>query len=123
MLDRDGSPLMPTRPSRARRLMRQGRAEKLWVRGVFCVQMQDTGIDNDGVAIDGVALNIDPGAGATGLAVTSETPDGRRAHALVELRHRGTRIRNKMDRRRSLRRNRRSRLRNRPPQVRQPDKT
>ena len=97
--------------------MRQGRAKKFWHKGVFCVQMQDTGIDDDGVAIDGVALNIDPGAGATGLAVTSETPDGRRAHALVELRHRGVRIRNKIDKRRTMRRGRRSRLRNRQPRF------
>ena len=67
VLDRDGSPLMPTRPSRARRLMRQGRARKRWVKGVFCVQMQDIGIDDEGVEIEGVALNIDPGAGATGV--------------------------------------------------------
>ncbi len=117
VLDRDGSPLMPTRPSRARRLMRQGRARKHWAKGVFCLQMQDIGIDDEGVEIDGVELNIDPGARATGLAVVSETPEGRRAHALVELRHRGTRVRNRMDRRRSLRRNRRSRLRNRQPRF------
>ena len=117
LLDRHGSPLMPTRPSRARRLIRQGRAEKRWVKGVFCVQMQDTGIDDERVAIDGVALNIDPGAGATGLAVVSETPDGRRAHALVELRHRGVRVRNKMDKRRAMRRSRRGRLRNSQPRF------
>ena len=117
VLDRDGSPLMPTRPSRARRLMRQGRAEKRWVKGTFCIRMLDVGADDEGVEIDGVQLNIDPGAGATGLAVVSETPDGRRSHALVELRHRGARIRNRMDRRRSLRRNRRGRLRNRPPRF------
>ena len=117
VLDTDGNPLMPTRPSRTRRLIRQGRAKKLWHKGTFCVQMQDVGIDDEGVEIDGVALNIDPGARATGLAVTSETPESRRAHALIELRHRGTRIRNRMDRRRSLRRNRRSRLRNRQPRF------
>ena len=43
--------------------------------------------------------------------------DGRRAHALIELRHRGNRIRNKMDRRRALRRNRRGRIRNRQPRF------
>ena len=117
VLDRDGSPLMPTRPSRARRLMRQGRAERRWVKGTFCMRMLEAGADDEGVKIDGVALNIDPGAGATGLAVVSETPDGRRAHAAIELRHRGVRIRNRMDRRRSLRRNRRGRLRNRPPRF------
>ena len=117
VLDRDGSPLMPTRPSRARRLMRQSRAERCWVKGTFCIRMLDVGADDEGVEIDGVALNIDPGAGATGLAVVSETPDGRRVHALIELRHRGARIRNRMDRRRSFRRNRRGRLRNRPPRF------
>lgn len=117
VLDRDGSPLMPTRPSRVRRLMRQGRAERRWVKGTFCIRMLDVGADDEDVEIDGVALNIDPGAGATGLAVVSETPDGRGAHALIELRHRGARIRNKVDRRRSFRRNRRGRLRNRPPRY------
>ena len=117
VLDRDGSPLMPTRPSRARRLIRQGRAEKRWRKGVFFIQMLDVGINDPDVEVDGVDLNIDPGAGATGLAVTSETPDGRRAHALVELRHRGSLVRNKMDRRRSFRRNRRGRLRNRKPRF------
>ena len=117
VLDCDGSPLMPTRPSRVRRLMRQGRARKRWVNGLFCVQMLDVDADDPNVEIEGVELNIDPGANATGMAVVSETPEGRRAHALVELRHRGVRIKNKMDRRRSLRRNRRGRLRNRQPRF------
>ena len=117
VLDSEGSPLMPTRPSRARRLMRRGRAERRWVKGMFCVQMTDVGANNPNVEVDGVELNIDPGAQATGLAVVSETPDGRRAHALLELRHRGTLIRNKMDKRRAMRRSRRSRIRNRQPRF------
>ena len=117
VLDRDGSPLMPTRPSRARRLIRQGRAEKRWMKGTFCIRTLDVGADDEGVEIDGVELNIDPGANATGIAVVSEPPDGRRAHALIELRHRGARIRNRMDRRRSFRRSRRGRLRNRQPRF------
>ena len=62
----DGRPLMPTRPSRARRLVRQGRAEKLWVKGVFCIRMTDISADDPEVVVDGVELNIDPGARATG---------------------------------------------------------
>ena len=65
VLDSDGSPLMPTRPSRARRLMRQGRAERRWVKGTFCIRMLDVRADEDGVEIDGVELNIDPGAQAS----------------------------------------------------------
>ena len=53
----------------------------------------------------------------TGLAVVSENEAGRQAHALIELRHRGSRIRNKMDRRRALRRSRRGRIRNRQPRF------
>ena len=117
VLDADGSPLMPTRPSRARRLMRQDHAEKRWVKGTFCVRMLDVRADDEGVEVDGVELNIDPGAKATGLVVVSETPEGRKTHALIELRHRGARIRNRMDKRRAMRRGRRSRLRNRQPRF------
>ncbi len=117
VLDEEGSPLMPTRPSRARRLMEQGRARKQWRKGIFHIQMTDVSANDESVQIDGVQLNIDPGAKATGMAVTSETQDGRRAHALVELRHRGDRVRNRMDRRRAFRRSRRSRIRNRQPRF------
>ena len=61
VLDTDGSPLMPTRPSRARRLMRQGRAKKCWRKGVFAIVMLDVSSDDPDVVVDGVELNIDPG--------------------------------------------------------------
>ena len=117
VLDVMSKPLMPTRPSRARRLIQQGRAEKRWVKGIFTVQMKDLNADDDKTVVDGVDLNIDPGASATGLAITSETQEKRRVHALIELRHRGNRVKNKLERRRSQRRNRRSRLRNRKPRF------
>ena len=117
VLDREGRPLMPTRPSRARRLLRDVRATKVWRRGVFAIQMLDVSTDDPDTVVDGVEMNIDPGASATGMAVVSERDGVRRAHALIELRHRGSRVRNRMERRRSLRRNRRSRLRNRPPRF------
>ena len=108
---------MPTRPSLARRLIRQGRAAKRWVKGVFTIQMTDISADDPDTVVDGVDLNIDPGASATGLAVSSERDGKRRTYALIKLRHRGNRIKNKLERRRSLRRNRRSRLRNRKPRF------
>ena len=117
VLGADGEPLMPTRPSRARRLMEQGRAKKKWMKGVFAIRMTDISAADPDVEVDGVQVNIDPGAKATGMAVVSETSERRRAHALIELRHRGARIRNRMDRRRSLRRNRRGRIRNRQPRF------
>lgn len=117
VLDAEGSPLMPTRPSRARRLTRQGRASKCWRKGIFCIQMTDVSADDPDVEVDGVQLNIDPGAKATGMAVVSDGVQGRKAHALIELSHRGSLIRNKMDRRRAFRRSRGSRLRNRQPRF------
>ena len=117
VLDADGEPLMPTRPSRARRLMEQGRAKKKWLKGIYHIRMLDVSVGDPGIEVDGVQLNIDPGAKATGMAVVSETPEVRRAHALIEIWHRGARIRNKMDRRRSFRRGRRGRIRNRQPRF------
>ncbi len=117
VLDSEGRPLMPTRPSRARRLIRQGRAEKRWVKGMFCIQMTDVDSTDEEIDVDGVELNIDPGASATGIAVVSEKGGVRQAHTLVELRHRGNRVRNDLARRRTLRRNRRGRIRNRPPRF------
>ena len=123
VLDSADNPLMPTRPSRARRLIRQGRAVKTWRKGLFCIRMTDVSAGDDDVIVDGVELNIDPGAKSTGLAVVSDGEYGRKAHALIELRHRGSRVRNKMDKRRMMRRSRRGRLRNRQPRVRQPNPT
>lgn len=117
VLDTEGHPLMPTRPSRARRLMRSGHAPKRWVKRLFCIQMTDVDSNNPETVVDGVELNIDPGASATGMAITSEREGSRQAHALIELRHRGSRVRNKLERRRSHRRNRRGRLRNRTPRF------
>ena len=117
VLDADGKPMMPTRPSRARRLIRQGRASKHWHKGIFSIRMLDVSVDDDDVTVDGVEINIDPGASATGLAVVSDAPCGRRAHLLLELRHRGRRIKNRMDRRRAFRRSRRSKIRNRQPRF------
>ena len=117
VLDADGEPLMPTRPGRARRLMEQGRAKKKWLKGIYHIRMLDVSAGDPGIEVDGVQLNIDPGAKATGMAVVSETPEVRRAHALIEIWHRGARIRNKMDRRRSFRRSRRGRIRNRQPRF------
>lgn len=117
VLDADGNPLMPTRPSRARRLMCAGRAEKAWVKGMFAIRMRDVSTKDPGTEVGGVDLNVDPGAKATGMAVTSDASEGQRCHTAIELRHCGNRVRNRMDRRRSLRRNRRSRLRNRSPRF------
>ena len=71
MLDRNGQPLAPARPSRVRRWLESGRAHKVWVKGIFAVQLNDL---EAATAITGsFALNLDPGE-TTGVAITRESP-------------------------------------------------
>ncbi|MXY68666.1 MAG: hypothetical protein F4Y47_08915 [Acidobacteriia bacterium] len=51
------------------------------------------------------------------MVTTRDRGGTRYAHALIELRHRGNLVRNKLERRRSFRRNHRGRIRNRPPRF------
>ena len=113
VLDRHGQPLAPARPSRVRRWLESGRANKVWVKGIFAVQLNDL---DAATAITGdFAFNMDPGE-TTGIAITRETPDGesRTVAGAYEHQHRNKEVHRNLDRRRDHRRNRRSRLRHRP---------
>ena len=46
VLDQDGQPLAPTRPSRARRWLESGRAVKVWKKGKFAVRLTDLQAEN-----------------------------------------------------------------------------
>ena len=74
VLGRDGRPLVPCHPARARELMRTRRARPHRVRGVFCIQTMDRGREDS--KANPVALKIDPGSRMSGMAVTREEPDG-----------------------------------------------
>ena len=41
VLDRHGQPLAPARPSRVRRWLESGRANKVWIKGIFAVRLND----------------------------------------------------------------------------------
>ena len=112
VLDRYGQPLAPARPSRVRRWLESGRAHKVWVKGIFAVQLHD--LDADSVVTGNFALNLDPGE-TTGIAITRESTDGkyRTIVGSYEHQHRNNDIHHKMDDRRDHRRTRRSRLRRR----------
>ena len=112
VLDQNGNPLAPTRPSRARRLMEQGRAVKTWKHGRFAIRMTDRSQAN--CVVPTVTLGIDPGAPTTGLAVTITTTAGEKVIAGCEVKHRGHRITQAMLSRRAYRRLRRQRIRRRP---------
>ncbi len=43
VVDKNGSPLMPTTPSRARRWIKSRKATPFWKRGIFCVRLNQEG--------------------------------------------------------------------------------
>ncbi len=113
VLDRHGAPLTPARPSRVRRWLETGRASKVWIKGIFAVQLHD--VDAADAAVPPTGLGFDPGK-TTGIAVTRESDD-EKVRAIVgayEHEHRNQEIRNGLSDRSGQRRNRRSRLRRRP---------
>ncbi|MGP3957202.1 RNA-guided endonuclease IscB [Nonomuraea sp. 3N208] len=117
MLDRDGKPLQPCRPSRARQLLKAGRA--LVVRHTpFVIRLTDRTVADS--TLHGVELGIDPGSRHTGISVFTTAPDGasRGGKYSVQLDHRGGTIRDRLSARAAYRRGRRSRnLRYRAPRF------
>ena len=112
VLDQQGEPLAPTRPSRARRWIETGKARHVWRKGHFAVQLTSPA---SGDAVPDISLNIDPGYRTTGLAVVINRPDGTNEVLQgYELHHRTAGIVMRMLSRRVYRRSRRSRLRRRP---------
>ena len=112
VLNKDGTPLAPTRPSRARRWLESGKATKEWQHGLFAVRLTEQYEDPK---TPDTSLNIDPGAKVTGIAIANWNINYEAiAVAVLELHHRSYNISKRMKERSSHRRNRRSRLRRRP---------
>lgn len=113
VLDKNGQPLMPCHPARARQLLRRGKAA-VFRRFPFTIILKD----RVGGTVQDTRLKIAPGSKVTGLAVASEC--ARRGWTVLwaaELQHRGAAIRKAMEKRRAHRRFRRSRLRHRAPRF------
>lgn len=114
VLSKEGKPLMPCHPARARELLRKGRATV--ARQVpFTIRLKDRTLAES--EVDGVQLRIDPGSKGTGLALTDEKkqtePHGttatvRRGLVSIELQHRGDQIHARMQERAGYRHRRRS---------------
>ncbi|MFI9822846.1 RNA-guided endonuclease IscB [Streptomyces sp. NPDC052013] len=114
MLSRDGHPLMPCHPARARELLRRGRAAV--ARQVpFTIRLKDRTRAQS--VVGGLQLRVDPGSKGTGFVLTDEKQETnaegacvtvRRGLFSVELRHRGEQIRAHMQQRAGYRRRRRS---------------
>jgi hypothetical protein len=103
----DGTPSMPTKPSRARRMVRDGIAIGKWSdAGIYYIQLlgEPTGRDTQPIA-----LGIDPGKRYSGIAVQSAKATLFIAHLVLPFAD----ITKKMSGRRILRRARRGRRINR----------
>ncbi|MFD8608716.1 RNA-guided endonuclease IscB [Streptomyces sp. NPDC059631] len=125
VLDRNGCPLMPCHPARARRLMAGGRAVVVKT-APFVIRLKDRVAESSEVS--GVAVRIDPGSKGTGIAVTAdvecsdrvsgEVTTSRRGLHATELQHRGAQIHKSMRQRADHRRRRRgANLRYRAPRF------
>ena len=118
VLDRDGQPLMPCHPARARELLRKGRAVVAHLTP-FVIRLKDRAVANS--VVDGVQVGIDPGSKHTGVAVFGfgdTTGQARRGLFTVQIDHRGRQISANLTSRSQLRRGRRSRnLRYRAPRF------
>lgn len=103
----DGEPLMPTKPSRARRWIKEGKAVGKWSKlGLFYVQLLRPASGTD---TQDVVVGIDPGKQFSGVAVLSQKDTLLTAHVELPFKN----ITKRIARRSMMRRGRRSRRINR----------
>ncbi|MBW6434907.1 HNH endonuclease [Actinoplanes hulinensis] len=115
VLDKHGWPLQPCTPARARKLLTAGRAV-VHRHTPFVIRLKDRTVGESEIL--GVEVGVDPGSKATGVAVFTAQDGTRTGLLLIEVRHRGGQIRDKLTARAALRRGRRSRnLRHRAPRF------
>lgn len=101
VVDKNQQPLMPTKPSRARRWIQSGKATPFWKNGIFCVRLN---VDLSDTEFQEVVVGVDPGSKKEGFTVKSQ------AHTYFNVQadaHEG--VSKKVEKRRELRRSRRSR--------------
>lgn len=107
VLSPDGNPLMPTKPSRARRWLKEGKAKIVHNDlNAFCIQLL---VEPSDTKTQPIALGLDPGKKFTGAAVQSAKFTLFMAHLILPF----PEITKKMSGRRILRRARRGRRINR----------
>ncbi|WP_262402041.1 RNA-guided endonuclease IscB [Actinomadura sp. CNU-125] len=115
VLDKHGTPLQPTTPARARKLLNAGRAV-VARHTPFVIRLKDRTAERS--QIDGVEVGVDPGSRHTGIAVFTARGGERRGRYAIRLDHRGAAITKKLRQRAAYRRGRRTRnLRHRPPRF------
>ncbi len=101
VVDKNQHPLMPTKPSRARRWIKSGKATPFWNNGIFCVRLN---VDPSDTEFQDIAVGVDPGSKKEGVTVKSE----KHTYLNVQADAHG-KVGKKVEKRRELRRGRRSR--------------
>ncbi len=101
VVDKNQHPLMPTKPSRARRWIESGKATPFWDNGIFCVRLN---VDPSDTEFQEIAVGVDPGSKKEGFTVKSESHTYLNVQADAH-----NQVGKKVEKRRELRRGRRSR--------------
>ena len=101
VVDKHQTPLMPTKPSRARQWIRDKKATPFWKNGVFCVRLN---VDPSDRYFQEIAIGVDPGSKKEGFTVKSESHTYLNVQADAH-----SKVGKKVEKRRELRRGRRSR--------------
>ncbi|MFQ6120548.1 MAG: RRXRR domain-containing protein, partial [Methanosarcinales archaeon] len=69
VISKEGTPLMPTKASRARRWIKAGKAVKKWTKtGIFYVQLQ---VEPSDTELQEVVLALDPGSKFDGITIAT----------------------------------------------------
>lgn len=101
VVDKNQRPLMPTTPSKARKLIKSGKATPYWNKGIFCIRLNYI---PERVYKQQIAVGVDPGSKREGYTVKSE------AHTYINVQTTTpTWVKGKVEERANLRRNRRYR--------------
>ena len=107
VVSKNGTPLMPTKPSRARRAVRDGRAIGKWNKlGQYYIQLKFEPSQNK---TQKIAIGIDPGKNYSGIGVQSQKYTLWTAHLFLPFET----VKKRMEQRQMMRRNRRGRRINR----------
>ncbi len=107
VVSKERKPLMPTKPSRARRWIKEGKAVKRWSKlGVFYVQLTVSPSD---LETQPIAIGIDPGKKYSGIGVQSAKWTLLMLHLVLPFET----VKERMEQRKMMRRTRRGRRINR----------
>ena len=101
VVDKNQNPLMPTKPSRARKWIRDKKATPFWKNGVFCVRLN---VEPSDRYFQEIYVGVDPGSKKEGFTIKSESHTYLNVQADAH-----NKVSKKVAKRRELRRCRRSR--------------